>query len=527
MGFRFTLESANTIANLSFGQVLTCYRELLDSEDGYADMLGFLYQFDKNFFSSEEQVAREKAKRIRQTLEDEWSIFRNMQSLYKQSQNSVVSDKVSHEKVLNALLELSEIFSRCRVKSLLLPKMVNGERANRDRDYFAEDFYMLAEHTLERLLHLHESISCLILQPQERPQSLTVFNAFPHYDVALNQAGTWPAVMFWGDQDDFAFVPVGSEDELVNLFSILKYEKNPIREIRHYAQSKKSPSHYLFHLSDLHFGTKKADRNELRLKQLLKSQLSVLTDEDTVSFVITGDVVQSPNISNQKDFDSFAEFLEGRTGETPIRVLGNHDINTNGLAILGSNQRVTSLTSEYPRYEILEDPKVILLLFNSNISGPLGKGEIGQDQMAKMGNQLDNLQNLGDYTLVAVMHHHLRTLPKPGYYDRIWFERFIPSDFVEEFLTLDDAAIFEEWLRKRNVSIVLHGHKHIQYVKEYDGLWVISCGSSTGQITHKEKGKTYLSFNVISFSGDVVTCALHAEDLIGAGIKTESFTLKR
>ena len=60
------------------------------------------------------------------------------------------------------------------------------------------------------------------------------------------------------------------------------------------ARKKKKTSHYIFQLSDLHFGAKNVDIAERRLKSLVKSQLSKIELGDSVNFVITGDAVDSP-----------------------------------------------------------------------------------------------------------------------------------------------------------------------------------------------------------------------------------------
>lgn len=46
MGYRFTLESANTVANLTFGKVMSCYRDIHSSEEIYRcfeDVLSLFY----------------------------------------------------------------------------------------------------------------------------------------------------------------------------------------------------------------------------------------------------------------------------------------------------------------------------------------------------------------------------------------------------------------------------------------------------------------------------------------------------
>lgn len=79
--------------------------------------------------------------------------------------------------------------------------------------------------------------------------------------------------------------------------------------------------------------------------------------------------------------------------------------------------------------------------------------------------------------------------------------------------------IFFEWLKQRNVKLVLHGHKHIPFIFQLDGINIISCGSSTGQVTHKDRRKTYLSYNMLKFTKDTVVCSQFAEELLGAGVK--------
>ena len=90
---------------------------------------------------------------------------------------------------------------------------------------------------------------------------------------------------------------------------------------------------------------------------------------------------------------------------------------------------------------------------------------------------------------------------------------------MSEMGNLLDADIFMEWLSKRNVKCVLHGHKHIPFINEDNGIKVISCGSSTGQIVHRERGKTYMSYNLVKICRDAIICTQFAEEVFGAGAK--------
>lgn len=143
---------------------------------------------------------------------------------------------------------------------------------------------------------------------------------------------------------------------------VLVYERHPIGEIKRVAERKKLVSHYIFQLSDLHFGSKNVDIAERRLKSLIKKQLASIELEDDVNFLITGDAVDSPKQVTENDYSDFADFLEERSGKKPIRVLGNHDINNHGLAFFHGKQHIANIVGNYPKIEILEDAKVILFL---------------------------------------------------------------------------------------------------------------------------------------------------------------------
>jgi hypothetical protein len=226
MGYRFSLESANTIANLTFGKVISCYRDIYSSEENFESFMSFLEQFRENMYSSENERYMRSIREILEIFEESRHMgYLNNGNMYYEYTTPRLGrydfDYLINEKILDALYELSHIFSRCKIKSLLLPKM--GETgSNEDLDEF-----MLSFNTLQHLLNLHPGDSCLILQPQERPTSAIIFDAFPNFEVALRQADLWPAVMFWDDNDDYAFIPLRNKDELYNLFKIVKYERHP------------------------------------------------------------------------------------------------------------------------------------------------------------------------------------------------------------------------------------------------------------------------------------------------------------
>ena len=516
MGYRFTLETANTVANLTFGRVMSCYRSLCESEDIYWGFSHFLKDFEHNFFSNNTEKPFRDVRHIRRLFEES-----SDKHIFHRKFNDDFPDyediKYRHSrKVLDALRSLSLIFSRCHVKSLLLPQAICKENKFREN-------YMTSHETLHRILKWHPGDSCLILQPDERPDSdgLVMFDTFPHFDVALRQIDKWPAVMFWtGEEDDrFLFVPVDHEEELLYLYEIIHYEKyNPLSEIKRIASKKeKKPSHYYIHLSDLHFGAKDVGIAERRLRSLVRNQVESFDAGDNVGFLVTGDSMDSPSKQNKLSFINFCDFLQSYSKIKPSVVPGNHDVNAIGLALNNHNQSFADIIADYPTFIKDDEAKVLFLLFNSNTKGHLAEGEIGMAQLSEMGNQLDRITELSRYRIIAVLHHHVIPIPSPEWRTEKWYKRILPQGFLEQTLKLRDADSFVAWLKKRNVQMVLHGHKHVPFINEIDGIKIIACGSSTGRVTHIDKRKTYMSYNVLKIEDASIICTQYIEDIPGGG----------
>jgi len=536
MGYRFSLETANTVANLAFGKVLSCYRDIFSTENRYWEFKEFLATFDENFFVGDQQHynywddevehrnRHHRREYYRETIRGIEECLDRMQphkygfkdGNFESENNRFIQDR----ELIERLGVLSDIIKQCRIKSLLLPKPYFENRSNNDE-------FMTDVRTLKRLLHWHPYDSCLILQPKERPRSknITIFDVFPNFDYALRQLDLWPAVMFWNNRNGFVFAPINHMSELEEMYAIMHYERrDSFGELRRFVSSriKTTIPHYYLHLSDLHFGAKTTPVNGRRLRALVDKQIESFSkenNESTVNFIITGDTLDSPNPKNTTEYYYFHDFVSRHSSNpnSPLVVLGNHDVNANGLAIGKNNQSLINSIGQYPKVVIDEDIKVIFLLFNSNVKGNLAEGEIGIEQLSEMGNILDKIKNLSDYKMVAILHHHLIKIPNPEWRTERWYKKLIPSSFLEKALRLRDADVFKEWLDKRSVKLVLHGHKHVPFIGKDGDINIVACGSSTGQIENIDPRKTYISYNILKFNKDTVICTLCAEELLGSG----------
>lgn len=118
--------------------------------------------------------------------------------------------------------------------------------------------------------------------------------------------------------------------------------------------------------------------------------------------------------------------------------------------------------------------------------------------------------------------HHPLEIENPKWYAKDWYESLLGTKGFEKTMKLVDADLFLEWIEKREIKYVLHGHKHIPKIQKHKDITVVASGSSTGSVKHQEKGKTYLSYNLIKYDIDAqqpVSISIIAEEIIGAGTK--------
>lgn len=508
MGYRFTLEAANSVANLSEGKIITCYEDIMNSEEDFFSFLDFVNTFEDYAYMKHPSFSMDM-QRIRRKMDN---------SYWRSGDGNNSKDEVNHynSELLDCLEILSNILKRCKTKSLLLPSIGYN-------DYQHNNFIM-SEDTMHRLVDMHPGNSCLILQPRQAPHrnKISILNAFPHFEVALRNINLWPAVLLW-DKNDFSFLPVKNLDELLNIYKVLKYEKNPLSLLNQKYGHRSSSNHIYFHLSDLHFGNNNLLIAQRRLKALVKKQMKDMDPYSNFDVIITGDMVDSPKESYYIMYKSFADEIEAMIGKPPISVVGNHDIYNYGLALFSNKKTVAQIVSDFSNEDkiiIDDEQKVIFLKFNSVTDKAfLAEGKIGSFQLAEMGNELDKIANISEYTLIALLHHHVTNIPKPDWYDKKWFQKLMPATVHDETVKLIDSDIFLEWLKLRNVKLVMHGHKHIPYVEKHEQVNIVACGSSTGNIAHKEKEKTYISYNVININKKNITCIQYAEEVYGSGAK--------
>ena len=422
-----------------------------------------------------------------------------------------------NERLLDYLQIISRLFSRCKVKSILLPGFDYENPINK---------LLTRENVLERIIRIHPGDTALILQFEEQfnREDIAILNVFSKFDKALHQIDDWPSVFLWNKEDSL-FLPVREENDLYEIFKVIRYEENSFNFLRERFENRarKKNFAYIFHLSDLHFGNKIAEKRTMRVVRILEEQINKLEDNSIVIPIVTGDLMQSPNSTNKQTYSQFVELLISKGFEKPIHIQCNHDVDTSGfITLLRNHKSIIASLSSTSKIEIFEELKLAVIKFDSNSGGEFAQGKIGEDQLMEIGNEIDAIKNKDSYTFITILHHHPLEIENPKWYARDWYETLLGKRNFEKTMKLVDADLFLEWIEKRGIKYILHGHKHIPKIQKHNDITVAASGSSTGSIKHKEKGKTYLSYNLIKYDIDnkkPVSIAIIAEEIIGAGTK--------
>jgi len=496
MGYRFELQHANIVAHLIDGNIET-FLDLIQEDENWYPLKEFFRKNveEKMFFSS---------KRYEKEFD---RLFKELQRFIERRD---FFEKSYRYEFTEHFYPLSKLIGRAKVKALLLPG--------------PDDRYMYDRYLLERLVHIHPEDSCLILQISdidriENKKSVTLLNVFRAFEEALKNYDKFPGVLLW-DKNDTLFIPTNNEEDVIKIFEILTYKwRKPLQALREKFFQEKNYI-YLLHMSDLHLGKVTHGRKK-ELFRLIDNH-SIHKDNVQIIPIITGDLMDSPNPNNKDKVDDFVRELNTKFTHQAVSVLGNHDVDEKGIfSFFRKNKQATiNLFSNNP-IEIFEEYKLIIIKVCSNREGHLARGKIGEEQLIEIASELDKIENIDQYTCIAILHHHPVQIEAPDWQDSHWYEKIL-GNYHEKTMELVDSDRFLEWCRTRNIQTILHGHKHIPNIQKENNVYCIGAGSSTGEVKHVDNRKTYISYNIIKYDLNLkkpIQTSIYFEDVIGTNIK--------
>lgn len=369
------------------------------------------------------------------------------------------------------------------------------------------------EKTAYRLARENMGHHFLILIPEEETsqRNFEVLDPIPAFSTALHSLSSWPGIVFWTTTGSSSFVSLNNINELWSelkqIFKPSQYDqsnylpangkKNLDLVLRQWNNNKQEKMRRVLHLSDLHFGTSDADKNQ---PILLAELNNIVKSVDRV--VITGDLFDTPKEKYATLFNEFKNKITYLTkGSEPIVITGNHDQRMYGL--IGSKYKeIASIGST--KIIVDNDCNMIFICFNSSEKGTFARGKITNNQLKRLSSEYESIVSsdpkFNNYLPVVLVHHH------PFSFDvepETWIQRALSKlNFGDEvFLEMVNAENLHKWCIERKIKTILHGHKHkaryierqLMYNNNKVNLTAIGCGSSLGA-----EGSA-LSYNILEW----------------------------
>ncbi|MCR1959399.1 metallophosphoesterase [Thomasclavelia cocleata] len=321
---------------------------------------------------------------------------------------------------------------------------------------------------------------------------LTFYGPFKHFVSALYQIDRWPGLLIFKGED-CSFVPVYTIKDIQEVMFKINHDTV-------FSSKYLSPyDSYFVQLSDLHLGSKRKNQGRLALEESLDETCKQLRSYYQLKFLITGDLMNSPNRKNMYEASGFMKLLKNKYSGDVSFILGNHDVIVNGFNVFKRQKSKVIAFLLNESIKVFEEEKIILIKIDSTVEGNLARGKVGQKQLSDIDEELENIPNLQEYTLVAMLHHHLFRITRDEFLKQRWREKVFVGKIMDSSKALVDSQELVWWLRKHQIQYVLHGHKHLPFFNNHDGMYVIAAGSSCGSGA-KESDSRYLSYNVLKYS---------------------------
>lgn len=363
---------------------------------------------------------------------------------------------------------------------------------------------------------------------------LTVLDPVSSFATAIEARGKWPGFLFWSRSGLSAFASLVEASDLFERLiagvrgdsragALLRMLNGDSVDDALRSYRVRSAGVRLLHLSDLHYGRKEAAENEALLLAHMETQLDTI---DRV--VITGDLFDNPSRADAVLARNFRAALVRRSGRDPVVVPGNHD--QKWLGNIPSDMRQVS-DLEWSSLVLDDHNQIAFTCFDSARDASVARGRVTAEQRRDVATLFETqaVKNpkIREYLPVALVHHHpftFETTPETVV-QRI-LGKFGLSD--ETFLRMVDADELIQWLARRRIPLVLHGHKHVQrhHCESVDlggtasMVTAIGCGASLGADGYP------LTYNIVTWDAAAKswTASFFADPGDGSGFVRQLIT---
>ena len=474
---------------------------------------------------------------------------------HEQSNSKIIEKAVQMRNAIRArpqhryddiVMDLRDIFSGREWTAVLIP---SGFQESHSADQLLTSKFFLSK--LSRTIKTEPH---LILHLNEAPEKdFAITDIYPPFHSALSKSTRWPGILLWRKSDEPLFFPLPTEkpeDAIQWIFSrvdgftnssvhlLMRLYMDAFPSCRIDAASRLT----LVHLSDTHIGSKNSIERIIRVKDLLKDYVNDNRGDSSVQFLLSGDIMQSPDEGNVICANDFHDYLKDLQpcGRDPIFVLGNHDLRRKG--VLRNRPASSSLIPAFnTRIEWIPDHPVGILCWNSADGGRMARGKITGEQYRTIEERL-NLSSGGNTNsiLISLLHHHplqfRRLDPEMRRFHMktlgASLRKFIGSAY-EHMDGLTEAQGFVRFCDSHGVKVILHGHKHIpiagkipEHLLENGPILIFGCGSAVGKNTYLYRKLFNVDYEiamneiVLDFQTHLLSGRLMAETQYDKGLAT-------
>lgn len=364
-----------------------------------------------------------------------------------------------------------------------------------------------ATHVFNIENHHYKNVYIYAIHEPFTRSDLSFFDPFPAFFCAMNHADLWPGVLIF-NQNQQVFAPLSSKVDFEKLKQHIDEEDDLFEVYDDYQDDS-----YFLQLSDLHLGKNKRQKGLVQLYNSLAAITPLLHSQHQLKVLITGDLMESPNRKNMYLANDFMNSLKKQYKANVTFILGNHDVIVHGFN-MARNQKskvIAYLLGE--SIKVLEKEKIVIIKIDTTSEGNLARGKVGHRQLMEIDDELAAIDHLEDYMLIALLHHHVYPIGKAQFIKTKWHEKTFINRIVETSKVLVDAPLLIDWLEKRNIQYIFHGHKHLPFFRQEKDQYYIGGGSSTGGL--KESQSRYISYNVVKYNVKdqrMKTCMIFYDD---------------
>jgi len=409
-----------------------------------------------------------------------------------------------HHRYDDIVMELRDIFSKREWTAVLIPSGFQ-ESHSVDQLLTSKVFLSKLSRSIKTephlILHLNEALR----------KDFAITDVYPPFHSALSKSTRWPGILLWRRTDEPLFFPLPSEkaeDAISWIFSredrlattpghlLTHHYLDAFPSCRIHAGSRLT----LLHMSDTHIGCKQSIERIIRVKELLKDYVSRNQRDSSVVFLLSGDIMQTPDENNVICANDFYDYLKDLQpcGQDPIFVLGNHDVRRKGV-LRNRPASASQLPAFNARIEWIPDHPVGILCWNSSDGGTMARGKITGKQYRTIEERLNPYPGgITDPVLISLLHHHPMQLHRIDPEMRRFHMKTLGASLrkiigfaYEHMDRLADATEFIRFCDTHGVKVILHGHKHIpiagkipDHLLENRPILIFGCGSSVGKNTY-------------------------------------------